>query len=107
MPARRRKPGTSGRVTPKGGPSKPSPERPAGRRPPSPDTRFQVGRQPSNPLFLLIVGLLWIAVGVIIMVAASFSWRFILGIVAIGIGLFFIRGAGSTVVRREQRRSDD
>jgi len=39
------------------------------------------------------------------MVAATFSWRFVLGIVAVGIGLFFLRGAGATVVRRDQRQS--
>jgi hypothetical protein len=100
MAARRRKPGSSGRVTPKGGPSK----LPATGKRISPDTPVQVGRRPSNPAFLLLLGVLWIAVGVVVMVAASFSWRFILGIVAIGIGLFFLRGAGATVVRREQRR---
>jgi hypothetical protein len=102
MPARRRKPGTSGRVTPKGGPPAPSP----GRRSVPPDSPVQVGRQPSNPAFLLLVGALWVAVGVIIMVVGSFSWRFIVGIVAVGIGLFFVRGAGATVVRRERRRND-
>jgi hypothetical protein len=101
MAAPRRKHGSSGRATPKGGTSQP----PAGRQPISPDKPVQVGRRPSNPSFLLLLGVMWVAVGVIVMVAASFSWRFVLGIVAIGFGLFFLRGAGATVVRREHRRS--
>jgi hypothetical protein len=48
---------------------------------------------------------MWIAVGVIVLVAGPSGWKIILGIVAIGFGLFFLRGAGATVVRREQRRS--
>jgi hypothetical protein len=65
----------------------------------------QVGKRPSSPYFLLLVGFAWVAVGIIIMAVATFSWRFAIGIVAIGVGLFFLRGAGATVVRREQRRS--
>jgi hypothetical protein len=100
MAARRRKPGSTGRVTPKGGAPA---ARPAGRRVPA-DEPIQVGRRPSNPAFLLLVGVMWIAVGIIVMVAASFGWRFIPGVAFIGVGLFFLRGAGATVVRREQRR---
>lgn len=101
MAAPRRKRGSSGRVTPKGGPVNP----PTARRRINPDEPVQVGRRPSNPAFLLLVGVLWIAVGVVVMVAGSMSWRLIPGIVAIGFGLFFLRGAGATVLRREQRRS--
>jgi hypothetical protein len=101
MAASRRKRGSSGRVTPKGGPTNPPP----GRRRIDPDAPVQIGRRPSNPAFLLLLAVLWIAVGIVVMVAASFSWRFIPGVVAIGFGLFFLRGAGATVVRREQRRS--
>jgi hypothetical protein len=101
MSDRRRKPGASGRVTPKGGPSASSPRRSR----PDPEEPVQIGRRPSNPFFLLIVGFMWVAVGLIILFAATFRWRFVVAIVAIGIGLFFLRGAGATVVRRDQRRS--
>jgi len=101
MAARRRKTGSSGRVTPKGRTS----NQPAVAKGSVPETPVQVGRRPSNPAFLLLLGVLWIAVGIVIMVAATFSWRFVLGIVAVGIGLFFLRGAGATVVRRDQRHS--
>ncbi len=99
MANRRRKPGSTGRVTPKGG--APAPR--ASRQKMTPETPVQIGRRPSNPAFLLLVGVLWLAVGVSVMVAEKFAWRFIVGIVAIGIGLFFVRGAGATVVRRERR----
>ena len=101
MADRRRKPPPSGRVTPRGG----RPLTPPRQRP-DPDRPVQVGKRPSSPYFLVIVAVLWVAVGIVIMVAATFSWRFVVGIVAIGIGLFFLRGAGATVLRREQRRTE-
>jgi hypothetical protein len=51
----------------------------------------------------LLVGVMWIAVGIIVMVAAKFGWRFIPGVAFIGVGLFFVRGGGARVLRREQR----
>lgn len=51
-----------------------------------------------------MIGLLWIAAGVIELIALQASWRFVPGIVFIGIGLFFLRGAIFTVARREDRR---
>ena len=93
---------TTGRVTPKG-------TRPAGARTPPrpPDTPApppgQVGRRPSRPGFLLAVGGAWIVVGVVILTTLDAGWRIIPGVVAIGIGLFFVRGAAVTVLRREGR----
>jgi len=37
------------------------------------------------------------------MVTLDAGWKFIPGIVSIGIGLLFLRGAAATVVRRQQR----
>lgn len=91
----------SGRVTPKG-------TRPAqARRPTSPAEREQaappqVGRQPSSPGLLVGIAAVWIVVGVVIMLTFSAGWRFVPGIVAIGIGLLFLRGAAATVVRRQR-----
>jgi hypothetical protein len=71
-----------------------------------PDTPVQVGRRPSSPGFLLIVSLMWIACGIIAIVSLSAAWRFVPGIAFIGIGLFFLRGASATVVRRDRHQSD-
>jgi hypothetical protein len=48
---------------------------------------------------------MWIACGVIAIVSLSAGWRFVPGIAFIGIGLFFLRGASATVLRRERRQS--
>jgi hypothetical protein len=67
---------------------------------------MQVGRRPSSPAFLLVVSLMWIAVGIIAIASLTAWWRFVPGIVFIGIGLLFLRGASATIVRRDRRQSD-
>jgi len=47
---------------------------------------------------------MWIGVGLFIGLGMSWSWRLVPAILAAGIGVFFLRGAGSTVIRREQRQ---
>jgi hypothetical protein len=64
----------------------------------------QVGRRPSSPGFLMVVGLMWVASGVVALTSLTASWKIIPGVVFIGIGLFFIRGAATSVVRREERQ---
>jgi hypothetical protein len=64
-----------------------------------------IGRRPSSPGFLALVAVMWIAVGVIMFLTLSTGWKLIPAIVAFGIGVLFLRGAGSTVLRRERRRS--
>jgi hypothetical protein len=103
MANRRRKPGTSGRVTPRAG---------AESRPSRPgrfdfDTPSEIGRRPSSPAFLLVVALMWIAVGIIAIASLSAWWKFVPGILFVGIGLLFLRGASATVVRRDRRQSDE
>ena len=92
---------TTGRVTPKG-------TRPAGVRPPKPASAEaappgQVGRRPSQPGFLLAVAAMWIIVGIVILIWVHTGWRIVPAVVAIGIGLFFLRGAAATVLRRQSR----
>jgi hypothetical protein len=69
-------------------------------RPAKPPEQPQVGRRPSSPGFLLLVGLLWIGCGVVALVRLSASWKLIPGIVFIGVGVYFLRGAATSVVRR-------
>jgi hypothetical protein len=81
---------------------------PPGRRAPRFDVErpVEIGRRPSSPAFLVLVAAMWIAVGVIAILSLTASWRLVPGIVCIGIGLLFLRGAGATVVRRDRRHSD-
>ena len=62
-----------------------------------------VGRRPSNPGFLLLIGVVWVVCGVIALVGLSAAWKLIPGVFFIVVGLFFIRGAAATVVRRDDR----
>jgi ABC-type siderophore export system fused ATPase/permease subunit len=48
---------------------------------------------------------MWLAVGLILFLTLSTGWRLIPAIVAFGIGLLFLRGAVSSVLRRERPRS--
>jgi len=103
MAARQRKPGSSGRVTPKGGPTKAPAATPPKKRGPDLDKPVAIGRRPSSPGFLAIVAVMWIAVGVILFLTLKSGWRLVPSIVAVGIGLMFLRGAGATVLRRDRR----
>jgi len=46
---------------------------------------------------------MWIGAGVVALVSLTASWKLVPGIVFIGIGLLFLRGAAATVVRRADR----
>jgi hypothetical protein len=91
-----RRPNHRGRVTPKSDATG-QPSSSEGATPPP-----VAGRRPSNPGFLLLVGLMWIACGIIALVGLSASWKLIPGIVFIGIGALFLRGAATTSARRDQ-----
>jgi hypothetical protein len=98
MSTRRRKSGSRGGPTqkrtsaaPAGGPAKP-------------DEPVQIGRRPSSPGFLTLVGIMWVGVGVVIFLTMSWSWRLVPAILAAGIGFLFLRGAAQTVIRREERQ---
>ena len=93
-----------GRVTPKGTTPPPRPTR-GPRAATEAASAGQVGRRPSNPAMLAAIGVAWIVCGVIALVSLHASWKLVPGIVFIGVGLFFIRGAAATVLRRERRGS--
>ncbi len=88
------------RKRPKPRPAKGSKARPA--KGPVDPNKAQVGRRPSRPGFLGLIGLMWIAVGVAELFILDASWRFVPAIVFVGIGVFFLRGAFVTVLRREE-----
>jgi hypothetical protein len=53
---------------------------------------------------LLVVAVMWIAAGVWALVALTASWKLVPGIVFIGLGLLYLRGAAATVARRAYRQ---
>jgi hypothetical protein len=110
-PSRRR---SSGRVTPKGGEQSSRREQPgrraAGRRPPpvrGVDEPAQVGRRPSNPAFLLLLGVVWVVCAVVAATGLHTSWRLIPTIGFAGIGLYFLRGGAVTLIRRGDPKAGD
>ena len=113
----RRKPGT-GRVPPKGGPQpagRAPRARPSGpraslpnkigpfRRPDANAAPGQVGRRPTPPGRLAFFGALYIVVGIISFFVLKGGFSIIIGIVFIGLGLLWLRGAGTAVLRRSRR----
>lgn len=68
--------------------------RPASARPPT------VGRRPASPGFLAVVGVAWIACGLVELFALTAGWRIAAAVVFFGIGLLFLRGASAAVLRR-------
>jgi hypothetical protein len=49
------------------------------------------------------MGLLWVGAGVVAITSLHARWHLVPGIVFLGIGVLFLRGAAATVVRREAR----
>lgn len=90
-----------GRVTPKG--TAPRQSRP-GRPSPGEDQPLpQVGRRPTKPSFLLLVGAMWAAAGFVALAALHASWKLIPVIVFFGIGLLYLRAAGTAYMRQTGR----
>jgi hypothetical protein len=87
-----------GRVTPKAGSPAAGSGGSAADRPVG-----QVGRRPSNPTFLAVVGLAWIICGIAAFFVFKESWRIVVGVVFIGVGLYWLRGAFATITRHEER----
>ena len=53
----------------------------------------------------VLAGLMWLVVGIIALVTFTASWKYVVGIVAIGVGLLFLRGGITALVRQDARRS--
>jgi len=79
------------------------PGRPARQAGARPATVGQPGRRPPSPGLLLVVALMWIAAGVWALIALTAGWKLVPGIVFIGLGLLYLRGAAATVARRADR----
>jgi hypothetical protein len=64
----------------------------------------QVGRRPPQPAVPLLSGVMWIVVGIVIIVAFTAGWKYVAGIVCIGIGILFLRGGLVALARRDRPR---
>ena len=91
-----------GRVTPKAGDAATSKRGAAASGPTG-----QVGKRPSSPVFLVGVAVAWIACGIAAFFLFSASWRIVVGVVFIGVGLYWLRGAMATIARHEERLGDE
>jgi hypothetical protein len=49
---------------------------------------------------LLLIAVAWIGCGIVALVSLKAGWKLVPGIVFIGVGLLFFRGAAATVARR-------
>ncbi|HZQ26860.1 MAG TPA: hypothetical protein VFA94_04085 [Acidimicrobiales bacterium] len=87
-----------GRVTPKGTVARQNRAR-ARTEQPLP----QVGRRPSRPGLLLAIGILWAAAGIFALLNLHAAWKLIPGIVFIGIGILYLRAAGTAYLRQTGR----
>jgi hypothetical protein len=76
---------------------------PKKRNPLDPDKPVVIGRRPSSPRFLLVVAIMWLAVGIVVLFTLKTGWRLIPAILALGIGGMFLRGALTTILRHERR----
>jgi len=71
------------------------------RSKPQSDGPGQVGKRPSSPGFLFGIGLVWILCGVYALFSLHATWKLVPGVVFIGIGLLWLRGAITASARRD------
>ena len=88
-----------GRYTPKGGPAPKTPAPRANRS--TPDDTAQVGRRPSPTWFLAVIAVLWLGAAAVVALKVDAAWKIVPAVVFAGVGLFYLRAAMQTVVRRE------
>jgi hypothetical protein len=48
---------------------------------------------------------MWIIVGIVALATFKASWKYVVGIFAIGVGLLFLRGGVVALVRQDDKRS--
>ena len=59
-----------------------------------------VGKHPSSPWLLAVVGLAWLAAAVFALLRLHASWKLIPVVVFAGIGVLYLRGAAASYLRR-------
>ena len=74
----------------------------AGKRASQPAALPRPGRRPTHPGLLAAVSACWLAAGIVELVVLEASWRFVPGIVFLGLGLLYLRAAALSVLRRNR-----
>jgi hypothetical protein len=59
-----------------------------------------VGKRPSRPGFLAVLGLLWVAAAIFALFALHTGWKLIPVICFAGVGFLYLRGAAGSYLRR-------
>ena len=59
----------------------------------------QVGKRPSPPGLLFLIGAVWVVAGIVLIFALHSSWKLVPVVVSIGIGLLYIRGGITALAR--------
>jgi hypothetical protein len=67
----------------------------------------QVGRRPSSPAKLLVFSIVYVAAGILSFFTLKGSLAVIIGVVFIGMGLLWLRGAATAKLRQQQHSQDD
>ncbi len=75
---------------------RPDPNRPLG----------QVGRRPSSPAKLAVFAVVYVAAGIASFFVLKGTLGVVIGVVFIGIGLLWARGAATAMLRQERRREE-
>lgn len=59
-----------------------------------------VGKRPSKPAFLALIAILWFAAAVVAFFGIHRGWHLIPVVFFAGVGLFYLRGAAGSYLRR-------
>ncbi len=63
-------------------------------------TAYQVGRRRTDPRFLAVVAVAWLAAGVAMLLMLHAGWRLVPAVFSFGVGLLYLRGAAGSFLRR-------
>jgi len=84
-------------------PARPAAKKPAAKAAPrSPSGPPVVGKRPSKPSFLAVIAILWFAAAVVALLGIHRGWRLIPVVCFAGVGLFYLRGAAASYLRRSR-----
>ncbi|MGC9155735.1 MAG: hypothetical protein ACP5HZ_08810 [Ferrimicrobium sp.] len=75
---------------------------PAHARPDTPGATYEVGRRNASPLLLVGLALMWMVAGAVCGLYLHASWTLIPVVVAVGIGVLYLRAAAGAYLRRHR-----
>ena len=63
---------------------------------------YDDGRRVVRPGLQLLIAVLWIVAGVVTLVRVHAAWRLLPAVAFIGVGVFYLRAAGTTFLRQQR-----